>query len=286
MSPIPQVFLDGLIAGGVYALMAAGMALILGVVKVINLSHGAFFTLGAYVAYALAQRGIENPAAAAFLSGTIAFAFGVFLGKSFVNPVRSHPFALPVGTLACALLFEQAAQLVWGPHPLSVPSGEPWIGPGGIVIRRWGVIAFFSSMALLAGLKGLLSARPGLPLRLIAEDEEIAGSLGMDVETIRYLTFGGACALAAAAGALLSPSVVITPTMGRAPLILSLVVVIVAGMDSVAAIFLLSIGLGILGNGCAYLLSPQWSYVVLLVAVCVLLSVRPAGIAVLAGRQD
>ncbi|MBP2686311.1 MAG: inner-rane translocator, partial [Deltaproteobacteria bacterium] len=267
-------------------LMAAGMALILGVVKVINLSHGAFFTLGAYVAYALAERGVEHPIAAALLSAAIAFAFGVFLGKSFVNPVRNHPFALAVGTLACALLFEQAAQMVWGPHPLSVEAGAPWIGPGGLVIRRWGVVAFLSSAALLGGLKALLAARPGLPLRLIAEDEEIAGSLGMDVEAIRYLTFGGACAMAAAAGALLSPSDAVTPTMGRAPLLLSLVVVIAAGMDSVGAIFLLSIGLGILGNGCAYLLSPQWSYVVLLVAVCVLLSVRPAGIAVLAGRQD
>lgn len=262
------------------------MALILGVVKVINLSHGAFFTLGAYVAYALAERGVQHPVAAALLSAAIAFAFGVFLGKSFVNPVRSHPFALAVGTLACALLFEQAAQMVWGPHPLSVEAGVPWIGPGGLVVRRWGVVAFLSSAALLGGLKALLAARPGLPLRLIAEDEEIAGSLGMDVASIRYLTFGGACAMAAAAGALLSSSGAVTPTMGRAPLLLSLVVVIAAGMESVGAIFLLSIGLGILGNGCAWLLSPQWSYVALLVAVCVLLSARPAGLAVLAGRQD
>ena len=75
-------------------------------------------------------------------------------------------------------------------------------------------------------------------------------------------------------------------TMGRAPLLLSLVVVIVAGMDSVAAIFLLSIGLGIFGNACAWLLSPQWSYVALLAAVCLLLSARPAGIVVMAGRRD
>jgi branched-chain amino acid transport system permease protein len=280
------VLLDGLLAGGTYALMAAGMALILGVVKVINLSHGAFYTLGAYVAYALAERGVENPLAAAPLAAVIAFAFGVFLGKSFVNPARSHPFALPVGTLACALLFEQAAQMVWGPHPLSIAAAAPWTGPGGLVIRRWGVIAFLSSTALLGGLKWVLSSRPGLPLRLIAEDEEIAGSLGMDVEAIRYLTFGGACAMAAAAGALLSPSGAVTPTMGRAPLLLSLVVVIVAGMDSVAAIFLLSIGLGMFGSACAWFLSPQWSYVALLATVCLLLSARPSGIIALAGRRD
>jgi len=284
--PLLQVLLDGLFAGAAYALMAAGMALILGVVKVINLSHGAFFTLGAYVAYALAGRGIGSPIAAAPIAAVIAFAFGVFLGKSFVNPVRSRPFALPVGTLACALLFEQAAQRIWGPHPLSIEAGAPWVGPGGLVLRRWGVIAFLSSAALLGGLKWVLSARPGLPLRLIAEDEEIAGSLGMDVEAIRYLTFGGACAMAAAAGALLSPSGAVTPTMGRAPLLLSLVVVIVAGMDSVGAIFLLSIGLGIFGGACAWFLSPQWSYVALLAAVCLLLSVRPAGIVVTAGRLD
>ncbi|GAB4239242.1 MAG: branched-chain amino acid ABC transporter permease [Deltaproteobacteria bacterium] len=286
MSTLSQVLLDGILAGGTYALMAAGMALILGVVKVINLSHGAFFTLGAYVAYAVAERGIGHPLAGAALSAAIAFAFGVFLGKSFVNPARKSPFALPVGTLACALLFEQAAQMVWGPHPLSIESGPPWIGPGGLVVRRWGVVAFLSSIALLGGLKALLAARPGLPLRLIAEDEEIAGSLGMDVEAIRYLTFGGACAMAAAAGALLSPAGAVTPTMGRAPLLLSLVVVIVAGMDSVAAIFLLSVALGILGNACAYLLAPQWSYVAMLAAVSLLLAVRPSGIVALARRCD
>ena len=266
--------------------MAAGMALILGVVKVINLSHGAFFMLGAYVACALAERGIDHPLAGALLAATIAFAFGVFLGKSFVNPARKYPFALAVGTLAWALLLEEAAHMVWGPHPLSVESGAPWIGPGGLVIRKWGVVAFLSSLALLGGLKALLATRPGLPLRLIAEDEEIAGSLGMDVEAIRYLTFGGACAMAAAAGALLSPSGAVTPTMGRAPLLLSLVVVIVAGMDSVVAIFFLSVALGVLGNACAYFLSPQWSYVALLAAVSLLLTARPAGIVALAGRRD
>ena len=286
MSSLPQVLLDGLFAGGAYALMAAGMALILGVVKVINLSHGAFFTLGAYVAYALAARGIGGPAAAAPLAAAIAFAFGVFLGKSFVNPARRHPFALPVGTLACALLFEQAAQLVWGPHPLAVDGGAPWAGPLGVAVRRWGATAFLASAGLLGGLQLLLSSRPGLPPKLVAEDEEIAGSVGMDVEAIRYLTFGGACAMAAAAGALLAPAGAITPTMGRVPLVLSLIVVIVAGMDSIGAIFLLSVGLGVLGNVCAFYLSPQWSYVALLCGVALLLVARPAGIVAVAGRQD
>jgi len=123
-SPFSQVLLDGLFAGGTYALMAAGMALILGVVKVDQPFHGAFFTLGAYVAYALAERGVGTPLAAAPLAPSSPSPSAFFLGKSFVNPARGHPFALPVGTLACALLFEQAAQMVWGPHPLSI-EGAP-----------------------------------------------------------------------------------------------------------------------------------------------------------------
>ena len=285
MSPLPQVLLDGLLAGGAYALMAAGMALILGVVKVVNLSHGAFFALGAYVAYALAERGLVGPLAAA-PAAAIAFAFGVFLGKSFVNPVRSHPFAVPVGTLACAILFEQAAQLVWGPHPLAASGGAPWTGPGGIVVRRWGAVAFLFSAGLLWALRVFLGRRPGLPLKLVAEDEEIASSVGMDVETARCLTFGAASAMAAAAGALLAPAGAITPTMGRGPLVLSLIVVIVAGMESVGAIFLLSVALGILGNACAYYLSPQWSYVAMLCSVALLLAARPAGIVSVPGRRD
>jgi branched-chain amino acid transport system permease protein len=279
VSALPQLILDGIFTGGSYALMAVGLSLILGVVKVVNLSHGAFFTLGAYVAFALSSAGTEyHPVAAVLLGAGIAFAFGVFLGKSFINPIRSHPFSVAVGTLAFALLFEQAAQLLWGPHPLLVAAGRSSAGPFGTTVRPWGAAAFLASAALLAGLRALLSSRWGVPLKLVAEDEEIAESVGIDVEKVRYLTFGAASALAAVGGALLAPAAVIAPTMGRGPLILSLIVVIASGMDRLGAGFLLAVGLGLLSNLGAYYLAPQWSYVLLLGAVCALLALRPAGL--------
>ncbi|MDX1814794.1 MAG: branched-chain amino acid ABC transporter permease, partial [Thermodesulfobacteriota bacterium] len=72
MNPFAQVLLDGIFTGSTYALMAAGLALILGVVKVVNLSHGAFFSLGAYVAYILFENGVSHPAAAVVLACIIA----------------------------------------------------------------------------------------------------------------------------------------------------------------------------------------------------------------------
>lgn len=284
--PLVQVLLDGVFTGSAYALIAAGLALILGVVKVVNLSHGAFFTLGAYVAYALSARGVQSPAAAVLMSGGISFAFGVFLGKSFINPVRSHPFSVAVGSLGFAILFEQAAQILWGPHPLSIELGPPWAVIDGVVVRRWGAVSLAVSLPLLGGLSLILSSRFGLPLKLIAEEEEIAGSVGMDVERIRYLTFGAASAAAAVAGALLAPASAITPTMGRVPLILGLIVVIASGMEKVWALFLLAVGLGLLSNLGAYLLAPEWSYGIVLCVICLLLVLRPQGLAAtLAGRD-
>ncbi len=278
MNPVAQVLLDGIFTGATYALIAAGLALILGVVKVINLSHGAFFSLGAYVAYVLSSNGVSDPWAAVLMGSVIAFAFGVFLGKSFINPVRFHPFSVAVGSLGFAILFEQAAQILWGPHPLSIDAGPPWAVAGGVVIRRWGALSLLASAGILGGMSLFLSSRLGLPLKLIAEEEEIAGSVGMDVEKIRYLTFGFASAIAAAAGALLAPATSIHPTMGRVPLILSLIVVIASGMENVPAIFLLAVGLGLLSNLCAYLLYPQWSYISLLTVICLILLLRPAGL--------
>ncbi len=286
MNSLGQVLLDGLFTGSSFALMAAGLALILGVVKVVNLSHGAFFTLGAYVAYVLDSRGVENPAAAILLAAVIAFAFGVFLGKSFINPIRSHPFSVAVGSLGFAILFEQAAQMIWGPHSISIDLGNSLLTVGGIALRRWGIASFLFSLCLLAVLSFLLSSSWGLPLKLVAEDEEIAGAVGMDVEKVRYLTFGAASAVAAIAGALLAPSVAITPTMGRVPLILSLIVVIASGMEKVWNIFFLSVALGLVSNLCAYLLAPQWSYLFLLAVICLLLVLRPSGLSTAGIQRD
>jgi len=282
-----QLILDGVFTGATFALMAVGLSLILGVVKIVNLSHGAFFTLGAYVAFALSDHGMQyRPVEAVLLGGGTAFLLGAFRGKGFVNPIRSHPFSITVGTLAFSLLFEQVVQYAFGPHPLLIAVGRSFAGPFGTTMRMWGIAALLACTALLAALRLLLSSRWGIPLKLIAEDEEIAESVGVNVEKVRYLTFGTASALAAVAGALLAPAAAIAPTMGRGPLILSLIVVIVSGMENLVAGFALAVGLGLLSNLGAFYIAPEWSYILLLSTVCLLLAVRPAGLKGLVIARD
>jgi branched-subunit amino acid ABC-type transport system permease component len=88
------------------------------------------------------------------------------------------------------------------------------------------------------------------------------------------------------AGALLAPAMAITPTMGRVPLILSLIVVIASGMEKVWNLFFLAVGLGLLSNVSAYLLAPSWSYVLLLAVICLLLVLRPSGLATAGPGRD
>jgi branched-chain amino acid transport system permease protein len=91
---LPQLILDGVFTGAAFALMAGGLSLILGVVKVVNLSHGAFFTLGAYVAATLSRQGTEfHPVASILLGGGVAFVLGMFLGKD--SSTRSGPTRFP-----------------------------------------------------------------------------------------------------------------------------------------------------------------------------------------------
>jgi branched-chain amino acid transport system permease protein len=287
MPTLPQLILDGIFTGATFALMAAGLSLILGVVKVVNLSHGAFFTLGAYAAFALSDHGTAyRPLAAVLLGGGAAFAIGAFLGKGFINPIRSHPFSVTVGTLAFSLLFEQVVQYLWGPHPQLIAVGRSFTGPFGTTVRMWGAAALLACAALLVALKLLLASRWGVPLKLISEDEEIAESVGMNVEKVRYLTFGAASAVAAVAGALLAPAAAIVPTMGRGPLILSLIVVIVSGMENLGLVFVLAVGLGLLSNLGAFYLASEWSYILLLATVCVLLAFHPAGLRGLVITRD
>jgi branched-chain amino acid transport system permease protein len=148
------------------------------------------------------------------------------------------------------------------------------------------VISFLVSLGMIGGLSLLLSGPWGLPLKLVAEDEEIAGSVGIDVEKVRYLTFGAASSVAAVAGALLAPAVTIAPTMGRVPLILSLIVVIASGMEKIWNIFFLAAGLGLLSNVSAYILAPHWSYLILLAIICLLLVFRHEGLGAAGPARD
>jgi branched-chain amino acid transport system permease protein len=270
-----QIAVGGLLIGAVYALMAAGLALALGVGKLVNFSHGTFYTLGAYLVFFVYSR--QAPLFWALpLAAGCAFLLGLGLAR-VVAPLRAWMDATAVLTLGLAILGEQIVQAAWGPFYHSLPS-QGTFHLGGLILQRQEVLAGAVALTLVASLAGFLRTRLGLGLRVAALDEEIALLGGFNVAAIRQLALGASAAVAAVAGALLAPLGVIFPSMGRTPLLLSIVIVVVGGFRTPSGTLITSLLLGLAGALISFYLAPSWAYVGTMLLLAGSLAIRPQGL--------
>jgi branched-chain amino acid transport system permease protein len=266
MEAAAQVLVTGLLNGADYALAAVGLTLIFGVARVLNLAHGAFFALGAYLAYQVVRWGgdallIVAPAAAAGL------VLGALVERTLVRPMRGQSLTAAVVLLGLAIVAEEAFTLVWCSSSHSVPLRLPLLLFGRIVVGTEQLAGAAIAAVTLAALALFLRTRPGLAVRVVAADPEIASVCGINVARTRTATFGAACAMTAAAGACLSPLSVVSPTMERVPLILSLAMILTGGPGRVERTLAAGLAVGVASTAAAYYLGPAWSYILGLVLV-------------------
>lgn len=262
-----QVLVSGVLTGVVYALAAVGLTLIFGIGRVVNLAHGSFVALGAYIAYQVTALGPPAilgaaPAAAAGLL------LGVLVDRTVVRPIRGEALTAATVLLGLGILAEAGFALIWGTSSHSVPLRLPTLLVGRIVL---GVekMAAAAAAAIALGAVGLyLRTKPGLALRAAAVDAEITALAGVDIGRLQTATFGVACAMAATAGALLSPLLIISPAMGRVSLMVSLSMAAAGGPDRIWGTLVASLGVGIGSTLVTSYLDPEWSY---LLAVLVLI---------------
>lgn len=278
MSPIYQVLLNGLLSGAVYSLVAVGLSLVYGIMRVINLSHGSFYALGSFLAYTMYAAYGWSPLASLPLAAAAGFVLGLMVEGVLVAPVRGHETTVAIMTLGLAILMEQVLLLGWGPYYLSIPAGLP-------VVIRWGLSWNLNEVAAAGLALGatvllfiFLKTREGLAMRLVARDEELASLVGINVERVQMMAFGLAVALATAAGALTASFHAIYPAMGRIPLLVSLAVVILGGLGNVHGAVLASLTLGVASSLVTFYGASGWSYVTSLALLIVLLLFRPAGL--------
>jgi branched-chain amino acid transport system permease protein len=255
-----QLVVSGLLAGAPYALAAWGAAVTLGM-GVLNLTLGAFFTLGAYLALAATSRGFPAFCAAA-PAAAAALVLGLCIERVFVRPLRPWPLASALVLLGVAVLSEGFFQLVWGAADQSVPLRLPVLQIEHLVVA--GSELFVTAGATLAVI-GLLAlarrTRAGIAFAAVAENSEIAASAGVHVERLRTWAFAAGCAAAAAAGALTSPNSPLSPSMGRAALLFSLAAA-AAGGPGLGGLLAASLALGVVTNSSAGYMAPQWGVVV------------------------
>lgn len=286
MSVVLQLLVSGLLAGAVYALVALGLSLVFGIMRVINLAHGSFFALGSFLVFWLAANLNFSYFLTLPLIFAIAFAAAVLVERLCVRPVRSHSTTVAIVTLGVAILLEQLFLLIWGPFYLSMPRELPAVIFLNTVWDLQQMAGGLIAVLIIATFFLCLRTKFGVALRMVAQDAEGAELVGIDVNLLQMLVFGLAGGLAAVAGALTAPLHSIYPTMGRVPLIISLAVVIVGGLGNIQATLIAGLSVGVMLSLAGYYLLPQWSYLLALIVIIGVLLTRPSGLLGRVVRRD
>ena len=233
---LEQVIINGLLKGGLYALMAMGMSMIWGVMNIINIAHGSFIMLGAYTTYWLFTLLGLDPFASLPISMAAVFLLGWLLQKYLINlVVQADIFITLLLTFGIELLINNLALLFWTAdiRKVQVPYGAANFEVFGAVVPYVRLAAFGLALIISAFLFFLMNhSRAGRAIRATSQELEAARLTGVKVGNIYAVTFGIGTCLAAAAGTLWAILFPISPTMGGILTLKSFVVTIIGGLGT------------------------------------------------------
>ncbi len=275
-----QGVVSGLLAGGLYAMVALGLALVFGVMRVINLAHGTLLMLGSYTTYWLfALYGI-NPFLSLVLSFPILFVVGGLLQKIFVHRVVNAPeLSSLLLTFGISIFIANMAMLAWTSDYRSVEflTGSFLLGP--IALSKPRLITFGLALAI-TGLAFLFLkiTKIGKAIRATSQQREVAQVCGINVERIDLITFGLGAGLAGVGGSLVSVMFSVYPEMGQVYVFKSFLVIVLGGAGNYPGAFLGGLILGVVEGLASLLLSAQLSEVIAYILLVLVLLVRPTGL--------
>ncbi len=255
-----QLLIDGVLIGAVFALAAYGMALVWGVMNVINIAQGEFVILGGYVALYTYQAGVSPffgiPAAA-----IVMFAVGWIVYRAVVSRVVDKDlFTSLLATFGISILFAQLANQLFGADMQSI---DPALGTlnlfdNQITVSLIKVVTFCLTLVIGALLLLFLRrTRLGQAIRATAQNARAARLMGIDTDRIYAMTFSINAAICGAAGALVVMTWVIHPYIGLTYTIRSFMIVVVAGLGNLATVFVAALGLGVAENFAGFILGAQ-----------------------------
>jgi branched-chain amino acid transport system permease protein len=281
-----QLLVNGVMLAGLYALLALGLNLVFGVMRVINFAHGEIVMLGAFFTYwAYTALGL-HPLLALPLSALAMFGLGWLLQRFLMERVLGGPpMAALLVTFGASLVIINVGLLAFGADIRSIPVATGSIRLAGLVVPKARGIAFLAALALTVGTIGFLRwTALGRAIRATAQHPEVAITCGVDVRRTRLVTFGLGAALGAAAGSLLMVILPMDPQSGGLLILKAFAVVIIGGLGSVAGSLLGALVLGVAEVFGAFFLATVFGEIVGYVLLLLVLLVRPTGLLGVAER--
>jgi branched-chain amino acid transport system permease protein len=277
---LAQVAVSGLLLGGVYALFAAGLNVIFGVMRVINLAHGELMMLGAYGTFWLFTLYGVNPLVSLLVTVPAVAALGLLLQRFVIARTVGQPLLSSLLlTFGLSTFFMGVALNLWTADFRSVAwlSGSVALGPLAFSMAR--TIGFVLALAITLGTYFFLRAtRTGKAVRATAQQPEVAAVCGIDVARIRLITFALGAGMAAAAGSLISMMYAISPEMGRTFISKAFAIIVLGGLGSFIGSFVGAIALGEAEAFTALVADAQVAEAVAYVVLVAVLILRPSGL--------
>jgi branched-chain amino acid transport system permease protein len=284
---VVESLLNGLLVGGVYSLMAIGLTLVFGVMKVINFAHGSLIMLGMYTAYWSVALLHVDP----YLSIPIAFAVLFVIGASFqkflINPILDAPeHNQLLLTLGVSLVMENFAVFLWSPDYRVMKTSYAGINfyMGDVSLSLVRLLAFGFAM-LLSAIIYLMLTRTDLGKAIRAASEEPRGALlmGINVRRIYLITFGIGAACAGVSGAAITPFIPVYPYVGWLFVITAFVVVVLGGMGNILGAFVGGLIIGLADSVGAMFLPGSMKSIISFTIFILILLFKPTG---LFGRKN
>ena len=281
-----QAFLSqlmlGLVNGAFYAMLSLGLAVIFGLLDIVNFAHGALYMVGAFAAWIMLDKWGVNYWFALILAPLLVGILGAIIERTMLKRLYGlDPLYGLLLTFGLSLILEGVFRDQYGVSGQSYPVPELLQGAtdlGFMILPNYRGFVVVASLAVCLGTWYLIErTRLGAYLRAGTENAKLVQAFGVNVPLMVMLTYGAGAALAAFAGVLAAPIIQVTPLMGSNLIIVVFAVVVIGGMGSILGSVVTGLGLGVI-EGLTRVFYPQGSSVVVFVVMVIVLMIRPAGL--------
>ena len=289
MGQILDVLVAGLLLGAVYGLVALGLNLVFGVVRIVNFAQGELVTLAMYATYWLYAGFGINAYVAVLLVAPALFLLGMVLHRLVLAPLQDEPMMQIFATFGLVILIQNLLLGITQGQAMSIdwPFARTVIAFAGVNVNIARIVVFAALTAITLGLHLFLrDTMPGRAVRAVIQDKRAARAMGIDVDRVFLLTVGAGAGLAGIAGALLAPIFTLSPAIGGNFILAAFAVVVLGGLGSLWGAWLGGLLVGVVEAFAGFYIDPALRQAIWFAIFIAVLILRPAGLLGQVGAEE
>lgn len=285
LSQLAQPILSGILMGGVYGLIALGLSLVFGVMRVSNFAHGDLLMIAMYIAVALWDGFGISPYVSIFVVAIIMFFAGVFIQKAAITPIlksekERSPLRLILFTVGLSIFLQNLVLMIKGGAPVTatMPISTKTFIVGDLIVSIPRLLAFALSMLITIVLWFFISKTDiGRAMRAVSQDREVALLMGINEYKTYAIAFGIGAMMLGLAASMISTFLYAFPTMGSSYTLRSYVIVALGGIGSIPGAMIGGLIVGIVESVSAQFMPASYSEVVVFIIFILVLAIKPSG---------